>query len=78
MNKTSQTDNELLNAIRLGNLLKVQQLISTGLNVNAYDITIDDWTPLMLAIHLEHIDIVKTLIDFCIARNRVLLFIDNT
>lgn len=54
-------DNDLLRAVQDGDLEKVVELIENGANVNA--MANDDWTPLLIALDQEYMDIAEELIN---------------
>ena len=63
MSKSEQKPNNLIDAVTTGDLPRINQLISEGIEINEVDYENDDFTPLMLAINIERADMVKALVD---------------
>ena len=62
MVRTTDWDDELLEAARNGDLIKVQTLLEKGANPNAKDN--NGWTPLHRAAFEGHVDVVRVSVSY--------------
>jgi ankyrin repeat protein len=62
MARTTNWDDELLEATRYGDLIKVRIALENGANPNAEDKY--GWTPLHIAAFNGHVDVVRVLLEY--------------